>query len=208
MKKILCLFLATLLLVPFGTAALALNAGASDVIRAEGYSNTAPAAFAADNTEGATITGKVDVTFTFSNDGQVILKQAGNNVKIINIAADGTYELTDIPAGDYDLVISIPGWTEYVVKDINVSDGEVAEIYENTVYAGDVNKDGIVTISDVSEVIAVFGESASAISNIGCDVDHDKTVSIGDIAAILQEDNYTQSALSSFYINNGWSFNY
>ena len=108
MKKLLCVVLAIMMLVPFGTAALAMNAGAVDTVKAEPSSNTACAEYSVESATGATISGKVNVPFTFNNDGRAILKQGGNPVKIVNIAADGTYLFEMLGEGTYDVVISIP----------------------------------------------------------------------------------------------------
>ena len=96
MKKLLCVILSILMLVPFGTAALTMSAGAVDEIRDEDSSNTSRAEASVENVDGATITGKVNVSFTFDNDGKVILKQGQTVVKIENITADGNYYLNNM----------------------------------------------------------------------------------------------------------------
>ena len=181
MKKILSLLLVVLLVLSFSTVAFA--------------------------EESASITGKVNVSFTFDNDGKVYLKQGDSAVKVVNIAADGSYLLSGIPAGDYDLVVSIPGWTEFKVSDINVASGDEIEIYYNTVIAGDVNNSGVIDINDVAETVNELGNSLTT-ENIGTDVDHNKSVNIADISVVLAAENYGQEAFSISYMNNGWSNTY
>ena len=181
MKKILSLLLVALLVLSFSTVAFADNA--------------------------AYIRGKVDVPFTFNNDGKVILKQGDSAVKAVNIDEDGSYLLAGIPAGDYDLVVSIPGYTEFKVTDINVAAGDDIEIYYNTVIAGDVDNSGVIDINDVAEVVVQLGNNVTT-ENIGSDVDHNKDVNIGDISVVLAAENYGQEAFAISFMNNGWSNTY
>ena len=207
MKKLLCVILSVLLLVPFGTACLALNAGAADALRAEDSSNTARAEASVESSESAVITGKVNVPFAFNNDGRVILTQGEITVKIVNITADGTYTLSDIPVGNYNLTVSIPGWTEYSVKDITAGAGDDITIYHNTVIAGDVDHSGTVDIGDIAAACVSIGDTLSA-QNIGADVDHDKTLALSDISLILADGNYGESGYTISFLNNGWSQTY
>ena len=207
MKKFLSLLLVTLLLIPFGTAALALHAGAADTLKVEQSSNTAFAENSVESADGATITGKVEVPFSFNNDGKAVLKQGGNPVKIVNIAADGTYLFDPIVEGTYDLVVSIPGWTEFTVTNVEVSENEDVEIYDNLVFAGDVDNSGVIDIQDVATALTSLGNNVST-ANISSDVDHDKNVNIGDISIILAADSYGQTAYTTAYFHNGWTHPY
>ena len=204
MKKFLCIILAIMMLVPVGTAALALNAGAEDVLKAESVSNTASAENSVKNAEGATISGKVDVSFNFSNDGKATLLQGGHPVKVVNIAADGSYLFENLSEGTYDLRISIPGWTENNVTSIDVAENEDVEICENVVFGGDVDQNGIINVEDVAAACLNFGATVTN-ANINSDVDHDKDIGLGDVSVILATKNYGQEAFSSSYFNDGWT---
>ena len=182
MKKIISLLLAVLMVVSFSTVA-----------------------FAAD--DGATISGKVEVPFTFNNDGRVILKQGENPVKIVNINADGSYLLSNLAAGTYNLVISIPGWTEFTVTEINIADNEDVDIFGNAVIAGDFDKSGVIDIKDAAAAVVDLGDNVSS-SNINSDVDHSKNVNIGDISVILAAENFGKEAYVTDYFNDGWSHTY
>ena len=184
-----------------------MNAGAADTLRAEDASNTARAENSVESSESAVISGKVDVPFTFNNDGRVILTQGEIIVKIVNITADGTYVLSDIPVGNYNLTVSIPGWTEYSVKDITAGAGDDITIYHNTVIAGDVDHSGTIDIADVGEAILSIGGTLSD-ENIGADVDHDKTLGLSDISLVLADGNYGESGYTISFLNNGWSQTY
>ena len=204
MKKLLCLLLVTLLLIPVGTASLAWNASAADAFMAEVPSNTASVAYSTENTDGATITGKVNVTFAFNNDGVVVLKQGDNVIQSANIAADGTYTLTGVPEGLFELLISVPGWTDYNLYDIPVVAGNTYSIYENTIIAGDVNGDNNVDVTDINNTIVQVGKLATS-ENIGCDINHDGVIDIADLTNILAESNYGETAYSSYYEMNGFT---
>lgn len=204
MKKILCLLLVTLLLIPVGTASLAWNASAADAFMAEVPSNTASVGYSTESTDGATITGKVHVNFTFNNDGVVILKQGENTIQTANIAADGTYTLTNVPEGLFDLLISVSGWTDYNLYDIPVAAGNTYDIYENTIIAGDVNHDNVIDVTDINSTVMQVG-SLTTTENIGCDINHDGVVDIADLSNILAESNYGESAYSSYYEMNGYT---
>ncbi|MBR0414753.1 MAG: hypothetical protein IJI67_06760 [Clostridia bacterium] len=204
MKKFLCIILAIMMLVPVGTAALAMNAGAEDVLKAEPVSNTASAENSAKNAEGATISGKVNVSFSFNNDGKATLLQGGHPVKVVNIAADGSYLFDKLSEGTYDLRISIPGWTENNVTSIDVAENEDVEICENVVFGGDVDQSGVIDVQDVAAALMNIGETVTS-TNINSDVDHNKEVCLGDISVILATKNYGQSAFTSSYFNDGWT---
>ena len=173
MKKILCVLMAVLLIVPFGTVALAVNAGAADAVKAENFSNTAYADSPADSAEGVTITGKVEVESSFIfKDGidKAVLYEVGTDVlvKSADIADDGSYTIAEVPEGDYDLVINVSGWTTYTLKDLNVSRTSASEgtieIYDTQefMYAGDVNGSGVIDINDVAALLENYGAAPSA----------------------------------------------
>lgn len=192
------------MLVPFGTV---LNAAAVDASLAESYSNTALADYSAESVAGAGITGKVDVTFTFNGDGVAVLTQNGSEIARVDISADGTYSFDSLAAGSYNLLISIPGWTEYNVYDISVSEDEQVEILESTVIAGDADNSGEINISDIALVLTNMGK-ASDDENKGCDINHDGLVDIADVTNIVTEQNFLEKAYSSYFINNGYTDTY
>ena len=204
MKKFICIILAIIMLVPFGTM---LGAVAEDTFKAEDSSNTAFAENSVESTDSGSITGKVNVTFSFNGDGTATLTQNATVVATVNIAANGTYAFANLAAGQYDLLISIPGWTEYNVYDISVAEDETVEIYESTVIAGDVNHSGLVDINDVQTMLQNFGKAIDD-GNVGCDINHDSCIDIADLSNIITSQNYGEKAYSSYYVNNGYTETY
>lgn len=199
-----------LMLIPFGIVSFAANASdPSADMQAEAKASN-PTCAVQETAQGigtATITGKVIVTFSFSNDGKVILKQGDTEVMSVDITSDGSYTLTGVPAGDYTLYISVPGWTSFSMLDVNVADGDSVSVYETPIYAGDADNDGNIGINDISTVVlsSNYGFTTSECELDSCDVDHDGTVGVNDISTILLDSNYAKTAQSSYFLNNGWS---
>lgn len=158
---------------------------------------------------GVTITGKVKVSFEFNNDGTADLISDGEVVQSVSINADGTYEFTNVQAGTYKLIVCVPGWTDYVMDDIFISESDesVIRILDETIYAGDANKDGIISLADISKLVSDFNKSVD-VNTVNSDVNHDGTISVLDISEALQEQNYAHTSLPALFINNGYSYNY
>ena len=158
---------------------------------------------------GVNITGNVKVSFEFNNDGTAVLISDGTVVQSVNIQADGTYEFTNVQIGTYGLIVSVPGWTDYIMDDIFISESDngTIEILDQVIYAGDVNKDSIVSLADISCLVSNLNKSIDS-STVNSDVDHDGTISILDITLALNEQNYAHTSIPALYINNGYSYNY
>lgn len=158
---------------------------------------------------GVNITGKVKVSFEFNNDGTADLLSNGEVVQSVNIQADGTYEFTNVQIGNYSLIVSVPGWTDYIMDDIFISESDkgTITIYDETIYAGDVNKDSIVSLADISCLVSNLNKNVDA-STVNSDVNHDGAISILDITEALQEQNYAHTSLPALFINNGFTYTY
>ena len=215
MKKFICVILTILLVVPFGTMALAVNAGAAGAAMAEEYSNTASVDLPAGRPEGATITGEVEVEAGFQfnaayDKAELFAVGTDTLIKSAAILADGTYTITGVADGDYDLKITVSGWTTYTVTDINVGDNSaengIIEIYDTRDYmhAGDVNGDGVVDIHDIAFMLSENGDFGDAVTTAtSCDVNHDAFVDVADITCALNADNYKQENTVRPYLFNG-----
>lgn len=157
---------------------------------------------------GVAITGKVKVSFEFNNDGTADLISNGTVVQSVNIQADGTYEFTNVQAGTYSLLVAVPGWTDYIMDDIFISESDegTIRILDETIYAGDVNKDSIVSLADISVLVSDLNKDVSLAVN--SDVNHDGAISVLDISEALQEQNYAHISLPALFINNGYSYTY
>ena len=158
---------------------------------------------------GVKITGRVNVTFSFNGDGTASLWSEREVAQSVDIQADGKYELSNVQVGTYTLIVSVPGWTDYVMKDIFITESspEQIEILDETIYAGDVDKDNIVGLSDISNIVSNLNKEIDA-SNINNDVNHDGDITILDISQALQAQNYAHTSLPALFMNNGYSYNY
>ena len=62
---------------------------------------------------------------------------------------DGTYEIKISP-GQYDLLIDKPGYADYIVTEMTLVENDEADMKTVTLTAGDINKDGMIEIEDIS----------------------------------------------------------
>lgn len=62
---------------------------------------------------------------------------------------DGSYELFVIP-GVYDTYMETKGFTQCVVTQINVKENEIVDIGSNILYEGDVVRDGVIDLNDLT----------------------------------------------------------
>lgn len=65
---------------------------------------------------------------------------------------DGTFEIYVVP-GTYDLQIDKRGFLDYIVTNIEVSEGSVIDLGNRILIAGDVNRDGVIGLEDIQEVV-------------------------------------------------------
>lgn len=84
-----------------------------------------------------------------------ILNQIESNAK------DGLFELFVIP-GNYDVLMEKPGFTQIVHTKINIKEGDTSNLGNNVLYEGDINRDGMVDITDYTKIINLNGESESS----------------------------------------------
>ena len=73
---------------------------------------------------------------------------------------DGNFELFLIP-GTYDIFMEKLGFTQVVNKQITLNEDDVIDIGEHILYEGDVNRDGIVDISDLTSIVSQNGQSST-----------------------------------------------
>ena len=104
---------------------------------------------------------------------------------------DGSYSIGLSP-GKYDLLIDKPGYLHYVVKNITITDKGTIDLGEATMIAGDINKDGMVDLMDMTTLNDNYGavEGASENYNINLDYTEDGIVDLTDMTII--NNNYGQ----------------
>lgn len=62
---------------------------------------------------------------------------------------DGIFEIHIIP-GKYDLQIERPGFLDYIYSDVELAEGDKVDMGEFRMAAGDTNRDGVITLEDIS----------------------------------------------------------
>src|SRR5262249_2329337 len=115
----------------------------------------------------------------------------GTNVtRTVTLSATGTFTLTDIPPGAYNLAIKGSKWLRKVVA-VNASNGNVSGV-NATLLPGDVTGNNIVDIAYLAELADAFNTTpASPHWNANADLNCDGKVDILDLG--LLADNYGKS---------------
>ncbi len=109
--------------------------------------------------------------------------------KRINTNDDGTYEMS-LPMGTYDILIDKPGYLDQIYTEIQIKPGETVDLGYAELFAGDVNKDGIIEILDASLIMNSFGIIESDIAyDTKYDFNEDKQIEILDVSLLMS--NYS-----------------
>ena len=150
----------------------------------EGFGNTVYGTITAYNSY-------FDTTISLLGEGDTVLQT--QQLKG-GIGASGAFSFTCVADGVYSLKIERPGYAPYYIRNITVNgDTLVDDNIDGTdginfaASAGDINGDGIISIADVSLVLATdnYAKSIDGAENILCDMDADNTVTIEDLSVIL-----------------------
>lgn len=109
--------------------------------------------------------------------------------KRIKTNDDGTYEMS-LPMGTYDILIDKPGYLDQIYTEIQIKPGETVDLGYAELFAGDVNKDGIIEILDASLIMNSFGIIESDIAyDTKYDFNEDKQIEILDVSLLMS--NYS-----------------
>jgi hypothetical protein len=113
----------------------------------------------------------------------VQLLSAGNSLVSLTTNANGAYQFTDVPAGEYVIEASAPNHLT-VSKAVTVpSTGQAVDLGVLVLPAGDTDMDGTIGLSDASLVGVNFGLSAPP-APPEADVNTDNQVNIRDLALV------------------------
>ncbi|MBR2591005.1 MAG: S8 family serine peptidase [Clostridia bacterium] len=160
------------------------KSGSFDIDVAEAFGNTVYGTISAYNSY-------FDTTVSLLNEDDTVLQ-----VQQIKggVAATGTFSFSGVANGVYTIKIERPGYAPYYIRNITVTgdtlvDDNVdsANSIDFAANAGDVNGDGIISVADVSTVLTAdnYTYTIDSVANVLCDIDADNTVSINDVAIIL-----------------------
>lgn len=109
-----------------------------------------------------------------------------NSVVFTTETIDGVYKLEAIPHGTYKFVATKNAHLSYT-KDEFIVKGDVTK--DVTITGGDINGDGIINFTDLSELILVYSKS-----NTDCDISGDGCVNFTDLSILIV--NYNDKALA------------
>jgi len=113
----------------------------------------------------------------------VQLLSAGSPLVSLTTNANGAYQFTDVPAGDYVIEASAPNHLK-VVKAVTVpSTGQAIDLGTIILPAGDTDGDGTIGLADASLVGGNFGLSAPPAPS-AADLNVDSAVNIRDLALV------------------------
>lgn len=101
---------------------------------------------------------------------------------VATTAADGSFNVTDVPAGVHSLSASHQGYLTAENSSVSVASGSTTNLPEVTLVGGDAVYDGIVNIFDLVMVGVHFGESPP--SDPRADINEDGRVNIFDLVLV------------------------
>ena len=137
---------------------------------------------------GVPVMGSVSLQGRSSHAGATVtLTKDGAVVGTATTESSGAYTFGSIPAGNYTLKITMPGYLSYTKTTLTV-EGETSILAE-TLLGGDINGDTQVTIKDLSSLLANYGQVTSDAD----DINGDTQVTIKDLSVLLA--NYGVGAI-------------
>lgn len=102
---------------------------------------------------------------------------------------DGTYEVYVIP-GKYDILLDKPGYLDHIYTSKEVAEGETIDLGYKELIAGDINKDGVIQIQDLSAITNLYGiDDTDMDYHIKYDFNDDKQIQLQDMSYIIS--NYS-----------------
>ena len=109
-------------------------------------------------------------------------------VEEVETKEDGSYEL-NLEVGRYEIVIHKDYYLEYKKTGLSLEGGEIIDLGEQQIYAGDVNEDGQIEISDLTGVTYNFGEVTEENGLGRYDLNEDGNVNEEDRNMVLKNYN-------------------
>lgn len=109
------------------------------------------------------------------------------SLESINIQTneDGTYEIYVIP-GEYDILLDKEGYLDHIIINKTINEGEILELGEKELLAGDVNKDGVIQLIDLSTILKSYETKDTDIDyNKVLDFNEDGKIQLVDLSILL-----------------------
>lgn len=99
---------------------------------------------------------------------------------------DGKYEIYVIPK-TYDILLDKPGYLDHLYKQRTLAEGDVLDLGKYELLAGDLNKDGVINLTDIATLSSQYlvdDSSADYIQYYYFDFNEDKVINLTDIATL------------------------
>lgn len=106
--------------------------------------------------------------------------------------SEGTYTMTDVPAGTYKIKFSAEKYLDKVVADVVVTDGATATVSDVTMIVGDVSGDNQIDLTDVGYLATAYGSNSyEGNFDAKCDFNNDGQIELIDLGWMAM--NYDSS---------------
>ena len=97
---------------------------------------------------------------------------------------DGTFEIYVTP-GTYDILLDREGYLDHIFISRTINNGDVLDVGEKELYAGDVNKDGVIQLLDLSMLYSAYQtDTTSANYDKKIDFNDDGRIQLLDLSAL------------------------
>lgn len=105
---------------------------------------------------------------------------------------DGTYKVYVVP-GTYDILLDRIGYLDHIITSITVAEEEI-DIGFRKLIAGDTNKDGVIQLVDLSDLVSLYGiNDTNEKYDIRFDFNNDKQIQLQDMSKIIE--NYSKARI-------------
>lgn len=102
-----------------------------------------------------------------------------------NTNDDGTYEIYVVP-GEYDILLDKEGYLDHIILAKTINSGETLDLGEKELLAGDINKDGIIQLLDLSAILAIYESTQTDDTyNEIIDFNKDGRIQLVDLSILL-----------------------
>ncbi|MCL6557478.1 MAG: chitobiase/beta-hexosaminidase C-terminal domain-containing protein [Firmicutes bacterium] len=120
----------------------------------------------------------------------VILRSGAQEVKSVTTSADGSYQMDNVPAGNYTVLIKCAKYLSYEVTGVAVATGSTVNLNRVDLLVGDANGDDMIGGLDFSELLSAWNknEGDSGYKQL-CDFNGDKSIGGLDFSLLLQNWN-------------------
>ncbi|GIV20691.1 MAG: hypothetical protein KatS3mg023_2442 [Armatimonadota bacterium] len=123
---------------------------------------------------------QIPITVEVRRDGIPVLQQA------MRLDSDGTYTLTGLGVGTYDLSFSASHWLRRLVRRVVVAGSDVSGV-DAILINGDIDGDNEVTLFDFGQLVFSFGSTPGDYRwNPNADLDGDEEVSLFDFGILVR----------------------